>query len=128
MNPTANNASIARVMQTRAEVKTRFRNKVRSMIGSVTRFSTTGSASNAAKLTAKQQTTRQELQPHSVANDSASVSGAQLAASKTAPNGSNRWRTMLAAGRSTLCAPTNPQTPIGRLTQKIQRQLQCSVI
>src|SRR5712691_3821996 len=58
MNPTANNASIARVMQTRAELNTRFCNKCKSMIGSSTRRSAPGTASKAAKLTLRQRTER----------------------------------------------------------------------
>src|SRR4029077_6966734 len=116
MNPTANNASIASVIETKAEVKTRFRNRLKWMIGSAPRRSTAGTASKADKLTPKQRTVRQEVQPHSGAKESAKVSGAKPAAIKAAPNGSKRWRTVFRARRSTFWDPTNPQIPIGRLT------------
>jgi hypothetical protein len=100
MNPTANNASIASVMQTRADVNTRLRNGLGWMIGSATRSSTAGGASKAAKLAPKQRRERHEAQPHSGAQESANVSGAKPAAIKAAPNGSKCWRTVLRARRS----------------------------
>src|SRR5271154_7093483 len=124
MNPTANNASIARVMVTKDDVNTRFCNRRKSMIGSTTRRSTPGTASKATKPTAKQRMDRHELQPHSGAKESASLSNEKPVASKTAPNGSKRWRALCRVCRSPLCEPIKPQIPIGRVRENIQRQLQ----
>ena len=78
MKPTANNASIASVMLSNADAKTRFCNRRKSMIGSRPRRSTAGTTSKATTLTPKQRRELQELQPHSGANESASVISAKL--------------------------------------------------
>src|SRR5437667_221463 len=124
MNPIANNASIANVILSKADLNTRFSNKYKSKIGSATWRSTVGKASKAARLTPKQTRERQELQPHSGAKESASVSSAKPAASKNAPNGSKRWRTVRRVCRSDFCDPTNAQIPSGTFTKKIHRQFQ----
>src|ERR1022692_1287182 len=108
MNPTANKASIPRVMVIKDDVNILFRTRRTWMIGSAALRSTVGNASKAARLTPKQRSERHELQPHSEANESASVSGAKAAANKTAPGRSKYWRVVLKVSRSTFCVPPNP--------------------